>query len=134
VNYDLDYAKANLVYKLGGAEQFNVAAGYHTVEVPDVITGSRYVAVERDGAAPDSTPAVRMVHIANIYLGMVRDPTRCPLDDYLTVLGYSCMNAAQANNPALVEERRQYWKQVFQDSLRDLDLMRGMYSIFGKAF
>jgi len=134
VNYDLDYAKANQVYKLGGNEQFTVAPGYHTVEVPDIITGSRYVAVERDGAAPDSTPAVRMIGIANVYLQMVQDPARCPLPDYLTILGYSCMDAAQANNPALVAERRRYWTEVFQDQLRDLDLMRGMYSIFGKAF
>lgn len=134
VNYDLDYAKANEIFKLGGGEAFSVATGYHTIEVPDPITGHRYVAVERDGAPPNSSGAVRMINIANDYLTMVRNPTTCPLPDYIFFLGYSCMDAAQANNPALVEDRRKYWTEIFQDQVRDLDLQRGMYSAFGKAF
>lgn len=134
VNYDLDYAKSNQVFKLGSGEAFSVAAGYHTVEVPDIVTGHRYVAVEKDGAAPDSTGAVRMINIANQYLTMVRDPATCPLPDYIFFLGYGCLAADQANNPAILEDRRKYWTEVFQDSIRDLDLARGMYSIYGKAF
>lgn len=134
VNYDLDYAKANQIYKLGGGETFTLATGYHTVEVPDVVTGSRYVAVEADGAPPNSTGAVRMINIANDYLTMVQNPATCPVPDYLFFLGYGCMDAAQANNPALLEDRRKYWTEVFQDSIRDLDLQRGMYQVYGKAF
>lgn len=134
VNYDLDYAKANQVYKLGSGEAFTVAAGYHTVEVPDVVTGHRYVAIEKDGAPPNSTGAVRMIGIANEYLKMVRDPALCPLPDYVFFLGYTCLPAEQANNPAILEDRRKYWTEIFQDSIRDLDLQRGMYSIYGKAF
>lgn len=134
VNFDLDYAKANQVYKLGSGEAFTVAAGYHTVEVPDVINGHRYVAIEKDGAPPNSTGAVRMIGIANEYLKMVQDPALCPLPDYVFFLGYSCLPADQANNPAILEDRRKYWTEVFQDSIRDLDLQRGMYSIYGKAF
>ncbi len=134
VNFDMDYAKANQVYKLGGFEQFQVATGYHAVEVTDIVTGARYVAIEKDGAPYDSTSAVRMINIANVYLQMVQDPTRCPLPDYLTVLGYTCMAADQANNPALVEDRRRFWTEVFQDQIRDLDLMRGMYQAYGKTF
>lgn len=134
VNYDLDYSKANQIYKLGTGEDFTVATGYHTVEVQDTITGHRYVAIERDGAAKDSTGAVRMINIANDYRTMMLDPTTCPVPDYLFYLGWNCMAQEQANNPALVEDRRQFWKEQFQDAIRDLDLQRGMYQIYGKAF
>ncbi len=134
VNYDLDYAKANQVFKLGSGESFQVATGYHTVEVPDVNTGHRYLAIEKDGAAPNSTGAVRMISIANQYLIMVNNPATCPLPEYVFFQGFSCMAADAANNPALLEDRRKYWTEIFQDSIRDLDLQRGMYSIYGKAF
>lgn len=134
VNYDLDYAKANQIYKLGSGEAFTVANGYHVVEVPDVTTGQRYAAIEKDGAPPNSTGAVRMIDIANQYLVMVRDPATCPLPDYVFFQGYSCLPADQANNPALLEDRRKYWTEIFQNSIRDLGLQRGMYQVFGKAF
>jgi len=137
VNYDLDYAKANQIIKLGGSEQQTVAPGFHAVEVQDINTGSRYIALEKDGALPNSTPAVRLVGVARDQLQMVKDPTTCPIPTYLANLGYigySCMGADQANNPALVEEKRKFWTDVFRDTIRDLDLMRGMYKAYGKAF
>ena len=134
VNYDLDYAKANQVYKLGSGEAFTVAAGYHTVEVSDVVTGHRYAAIEKNGAPSNSTGAIRMINIAQQYLVMVNDPATCPLPDYVFFQGYTCLPADQANNPALLEDRRKYWTEVFENSIRDLGLQRGMYSIYGKAF
>ncbi len=134
VNYDLDYAKANQVFKLGSGEAFQVAAGYHTVEVPDVTTGHRYAAIEKDGAPYNSTGAIRMIDIANQYLIMVRNPATCPLPDYIFFQGFQCLPADQANNPALLEDRRKYWTEIFQDSIRDLGLQRSMYQIYGKAF
>lgn len=133
-NYDLDYAKANQLFKLGGGEAFTVTPGFHTVEVQDPVTGHRYVATEADGAPPNSTGAVRMIRIAQDYLTMVQNPATCPLPDYVFFLGYSCMSAEAANNPALVEDRRKFWLEVFQDQVRDLELMRGMYQAYGKAF
>ena len=134
VNNDLDYSKANQIFKLGSGEAFQVAPGYHTVEVPDVVTGHRYVAIEKNGAAPNSTGAVRMIDIANQYRQLVLDPTTCPLPDYIFFLGYTCLPADQGNNPAILEDRRKYWTEVFQDAIRDLDTQRGMYQAFGKAF
>jgi len=134
VNYDLDYAKANQIYKLGSGEAFELASGYHTVEVPDVVTGHRYVAVEKDGAPANSTGAIRMISIANQYLTMVNDPATCPVPDYLFFQGFTCLAADQANNPAILEDRRKYWTEIFQDQVRDLDMQRGMYQAFGKAF
>ncbi len=134
VNYDLDYAKANQIYKLGSGEEFQVAPGYHVVEVPDVVTGHRYAAIEKDGAAKDSTGAVRMINLTKEYQTMVNNPATCPLPDYVFFQGYECMPADEANNPALVADRRNYWTEVFQNSVRDLDLQRGIYQAFGKVF
>lgn len=134
VNFDLDYAKSMQVFKLGGAEQFTAAPGYTTLEVPDIVTGARYVAMKKLGSPYDATPAEREINLANIYLSMVRDPAQCPLPDYLVSLNFSCMAAEQANNPALVEDRRKFWTENFQNQIRDLDLMRGFYGLFGKAF
>lgn len=169
VNYDLDYAKENMVYKLGGGEQMSIAPGYHTVEVPDVTTGSRYVAVEKDGydgyclsnGTPTTTacyvfspggaggcsptqqcvfdltkanPAARLISNARDYLVLVNNPATCPLPAYLQYQGWGCMRADEANNPAVLEDRRKYWTDIFRDTIRDLDLMRGMYQAYGKAF
>jgi hypothetical protein len=134
VNYDLDYAKANQIYKLGGGEDFTVAPGYHTVEVQDPVIGHRYLAIEKDGAGANSTGAVRMINIANDYLTMVKDPTTCPLPDYIFLQGYTCLAADQANNAALVADRVRYWTEIYQGAVRDLDLQRSMYTIYGKAF
>jgi hypothetical protein len=133
-NYDLDFAKSNQVFKLGSGEAFTVAPGSHTVEVQDPVVGHRYLAIEVDGAPPDSSGAVRMISIANDYLAMVNDPAKCPLSNFLFYQGYSCLTADQAANPALVEERRRYWLEVFRTGIRDLDLQRGMFAVYGKAF
>ena len=43
-------------------------------------------------------------------------------------------SAKEMQNPALVAEKRLYWTDIFRNSVRDLDLMRGMYQAYGKAF
>ncbi len=134
VNYDLDYSKSNQIFKLGSSEGFNVAPGYHAVEMPDIVNGSRYVAIERDGAPVDSTPAVRMLTIGQSYLTMVRNPATCPLPRYLEQEGYRCMRDVDATNANVVETRRRMWTELYQDSVRDLDLMRNFYMAFGSAF
>lgn len=133
VNFDLDYPKANQVYKLGGGEQITVAPGYHTVEVEDILTGSRYAAIEKDGTVyPYSTPALRVVRETGDYLEMVRNPAQCPLPGTLRI--YGCMSAADANNPVQIEIQRKNWLESYKYNLRDLDLMRGFYRVFGTAF
>ncbi len=142
-NYDLDYAKANQIYKLGAGDSFTVASGWRTVEFHDPRTGHRYVAVEpcstscpaHDPNLPyDSTPAVRMINISNEILQMVNDPGTCPVPAYLVQLGWACMDQAQANNPSLVEDRRRYWLETLQFQVGMLDMQRGFYTIFGKAW
>jgi hypothetical protein len=133
VNFDLDYSKANQVYRLGGKEQITVAPGYHTVEVEDIVTGQRYAAIEKDGTVyPYSTPALRLIRETQDYLTMVLDPATCPLPGTLRI--YGCMSTADRNNPVAIEIQRKNWLESYKYNIRDLDLMRGFYSVFGTAF
>ncbi len=139
VNFDLDYAKQNQVFKLGAAEEIAIAPGYHAVEVPDVTNGSRYVAVEKDGATGQPTPGVRMIAIANAYRQVVENPTICPMPVIPNAFGPGssvgdCMPTDETKNPVLVEQRRREYTEYFKDQIRDLDLMRGFYNVFGRAF
>jgi len=133
VNYDLDYAKANQIFKIGSGESFTVAAGYEVVEVPDIFTGHRYAAVKKTGSPKDSTGAERMINLTRDYLQLVENPATCPMPEYFQLLGYGCMDPAQANNPSKLEEERQYWKEAFQNQIGYLDLQRSFYNAFGKA-
>lgn len=117
VNYDLDYAKQNYVFRVGAGEALPTAtctanpapgtaclpADYDLFSVDDVLTGAKYAAVQPKTVTRD-TPAVKMIKIAQ---------------------GYKAQYEAQPTT-----EYRAY----FQDSIRDLDLMRGMYAVYGKAF
>jgi hypothetical protein len=107
INDDLDFAKQNQIIRLGGADDLAVPSGWVKVEVEDFMTGTRYAALQPIGATED-TPAVRMVKIAQDYAGFVRAAT--------------------------TPEERAVNTELFRDRIRDLDIMRGYYSIFGTAF
>jgi hypothetical protein len=132
-NYDLDYARVNQVFKLGAGEQQTIAAGYEAVEVQDIGAGGRYIAIQKVGAPLDSTPAVTSVNWAKDYLVMVKDPTTNPLPERLRPY-YAPMTPQEAANPSLVEDQRKTYNNAYRDAIRDLDLIRGMYQAFGKAF
>ena len=132
-NYDLDYAKANQVFRLGGGEAATPTVGFHTVEVQDKDTGTRYLAYEKDGAAANSSPAIRLINQAREYLQVVENPTMCPMPPFVAFY-YECMDRSEITNPMLVEQRSRQFKALFRDQIRDLDLARGFYAEYGKPF
>jgi hypothetical protein len=109
VNYDLDYSKANQVFKVGAGEAIPsnlIPNGYAATCVDDPFSGHQYCAVQATGQTRD-TPAVRMI------------------------------KEAQADRNAwsgATGATKSYWADVFKDDTRDLDMMRGMYAVYGKAF
>ncbi len=134
VNYDLDYAKQNFVYRVGAAEQVQLAPGYEAVEVADIVQGARYVAIQPVGSTVDS-PAVQKIKKAQAYQQIASNPAMCPVPEYLERNAYAgCMNPQDAANPAKVAERKAWYEKSLQNALRDLDIMRGFYDIFGRAF
>ncbi len=147
VNYDLDYAKQNLVYKVGGSETVTPPPGHEAIEVQDITTGARYVATKKFTPDPQNpskniepdTPAFRLVRIADAYRQVVENPAMCPMPQLPNVFGVNsaigaCMPEDERNNPVLVEKRRREYTEYFKDTLRDLDLARGFYNVFGRAF
>ncbi|MHB8873281.1 MAG: zinc metalloprotease [Myxococcaceae bacterium] len=163
MNWDFDYAKQNQIFKIGSGEQVTIPTGYHAYEVPDIINGARFVAVEKDtdctvdadrpvmcklnesapacaarkAACPNpfSTPAVRATWISAQYLQVVENPAICPMPFQLRQAGDDeCMTDGEAANPVLVEQRRHQYQAYYYDALHDLDYMRGFYGVFGRAF
>jgi hypothetical protein len=63
---------------------------------------------------------------------MVRNPAQCPLPGTLRI--YGCMSAADRNNPIQIELQRKNWLESYKYNVRDLDMMRGFYRVFGQAF
>ena len=47
---------------------------------------------------------------------------------------YGCMSVADRNNPVAIEIQRKNWLESYKYNVRDLDLMRGFYSVFGTTF
>jgi hypothetical protein len=141
VNFDLDYAKSNQIWRLGGSEDFTLAPGFELVEVPDVTTGARYVATRpacTPGQTCPETAATSLIGHSRDLLLMVQEPGRCPIPDYIRLNyfngGTGCLASEQANNPRIIEDRRRFWTEQFRESLRDLDLARSFYGAFGRAF
>jgi hypothetical protein len=120
VNYDMDYAKRNQVFRLGGGEDITIPTGYQVFETTDPVSGARYAAVQPEKVTQD-TPAVRMIKEVNLFHWYLEDPRRW-------------LPASQQGNPELVEQARADIIDVIRNRIRDLDIMRGMYQTYGKAF
>ncbi len=120
VNYDMDYAKRNQVFRLGGGEQFTVPAGYTMFETTDPVSGARYAAVQPTTNTVD-TPAVRLIKEANIWHWYLEDPRR-----YLST--------SEQGNPTLVEQAKADITGAVRNRIRDLDIMRAMYEAYGRTF
>ncbi|MCI0670190.1 MAG: hypothetical protein L0Y64_06995 [Myxococcaceae bacterium] len=122
INFDFDYARQNQVFKVGTAEAPVMAPGYRLEEVRDVTTGVTYGAFQKIDAGNQDvgprTPAVRMIKYAKDLLAVVEDPRA--FDPTLT----------DAEVAAISAEYTVYFRQA----ITELDVMRGFYNVFGKAF
>jgi hypothetical protein len=141
VNYDFDYARQNQVLKAGGAEDFPPAPGATPVDVEDPFNGVRYRALHLGAVGGDGqpvgplTPAVRMVAEARRYRQGMDDPAsvlgpRPVLKDAPTDAERSAWLAAAAQWDAQAAS----FAPALRNLLRDLDIMRGFYGLYGKAF
>ncbi len=129
-NFDLDYAKRNQVFKIGGLEEIEIAAGYTRFEVQDPVTGARYMAVEPTAIAGTGphTAAVEMVRRAQRAEICARDPLARNAQNQL-----QCIGERESINPNEIERVRREAVLTFKDRVSDLDMMRGIYMAFGKA-
>jgi hypothetical protein len=110
VNYDMDYAKQNQVFKVGAGEAVptaNIPPNYTPIYLDDPFQGVRYAALQLTGNTID-TPAVKMIKLANQQKNIM------------------------ASVAGTTQERIE--ADSLKDYIRDLDMMRGMYAVYGKAF
>ncbi len=122
-NYDMDYAKRNLVYRLGGGESVTVPAGHTSYETVDPFSGARYVATQPSDSTRD-TPAVRLIKEVNLWHWYHENPK------YV----WNATTGAYATDPEKMEEGRELAIGQIRYRIRDLDIMRGFYGMYGKAF
>jgi hypothetical protein len=130
VNYDLDYSKQNQVFRVGSGDSFPLP-----VETCDV-DGNNCTYACPDGAPSCDTSNV-VITAADPSTGAVYGAVKS------TAAGARVTPAVAA-----ILQTRNRWKdyemaapadkaiylQIFQDQVRDLDMMRGMYAVYGKVF
>jgi hypothetical protein len=113
-NYNQEYASFNQVFRLGSGETVTPANGYETVTFADPFGGSTYAALRRVGdTRPPSAP--QMVQTA------VQYKANWDLAKAATPQVYKGLTAAQ-------------WEAKTRDAIRSLEMMRGLYNIFGQAY
>ena len=108
VNYDLTFAQHAQVSLLGSGESLTPAPGFEAVTLEDPVSGRIYAAYRPETGADDSWMAADKIDEINM---MVEEFHATPAGEQKDRIGSSIRN-----------------------EIEDLELMRGMYQIFGRAF
>jgi len=112
-NFNLEYAEFSKVYRLGSGEALTPAAGYETVEFNDPFGGGYVYAALRK------------------------------LNDPLPTTGASIVLRAQAQQAKWTQAKNlnqpvdgltaAEWESKVRETVRTMEIMRGLYNIFGRA-
>lgn len=112
-NFNQDFASQNQVYRLGSGEQITPAAGYSVVQFADPFGGYIYAAVKKDND-PAPPPAPQIILTAQQY------KANWDLAAASSTGTYQGLTTAQ-------------WEAKTRELVRSLEIMRGLYNIFGRA-
>lgn len=113
-NYNLEYAEFSKVYRLGSDEALTPASGFETVEFADPFGGGYvYAALRKVGEPNPSTGAIIVA----------RAQTQKAKWD-------QAKNLNQRVDGLLASE----WEAQLRETVRNMEIMRGLYNIFGRAF
>lgn len=113
-NFNLEYANFHNIYRLGAQDNLTPADGFEAVTFPDPFgSGYIYGAIQRvnDPAPP---AAAFMVRRANEWSAK--------------------WAAAKAANQPVDGHSAAEWEEKVRDATRTMEMMRGMYDIFGRAW
>lgn len=112
-NYNLEFANFNQVYRLGSADNLTPSAGFTVVTFEDPFGGGYiYAALKKDNSSDSAAAA--MVERASAAATNWR--------------------AALASNQPVDGKSATEWAAVVRDNTRTLELMRGLYDVFGRAW
>jgi hypothetical protein len=113
-NFNLEYAEFSKVYRLGGGEALDPAQGYEVVSFPDPFGGGHsYAALRRIGDPRPTTGAAIVV----------RAQTQKAKWDQAQTLNQRVDGLTAAE-----------WEGKVRETVRTMEIMRGLYDIFGRAF
>ncbi len=131
-NFNLEYAEFSKVYRLGSSEALTPADGYDVVTFSDPFGGGySYAALKKQGAAtlPSGPTMVvrgqeqtdKWAQVCRLDKGL---PPGAPVD--LPCVGGTGTNTVDGQNAA-------QWEANVRETVRSLEMMRGLYDIFGRA-
>ncbi|MBX5483093.1 MAG: hypothetical protein IRZ16_14805 [Myxococcaceae bacterium] len=120
-NFDLGYANENQVFRLGSGDALDPAPGYEVVTFDDPFGGGYTYATLKKIGSTELTAAAWQIEQAK--------KLKSDWDFKLQ----------QSQNPALSPEERAEWARLAaeyegktRDAVRNLEMMRGLYDIFGR--
>jgi hypothetical protein len=113
-NFNMEYANFNHVYRLGAGDNLTPADGFEVVRFDDPFGGGYVYAAMQEIGATNPPAAPYMVRQAASYAAKWNQARTSghPVDG---------LNAAQ-------------WEEKVRDAARTLEMMRGMYDIFGRVW
>lgn len=112
-NFDLEFANLNQVFRLGSADSLTPAAGFEVVSVVDPFGGGFSYAAFRALPGPTSAAAAMVLRASDFNAKwQTARGTGLPVDG---------LDAAE-------------WEAKVRDTIRSLELMRGLYDIFGRTW
>ena len=113
-NFNLEFANFNQIFRLGSGDALTPAAGFSVVTFQDPFGGGySYAAMKKTGQLVP-TAGVEMVERA--------------------ALQKTKYDAAVASNQPVDGKTAAQWETELRGSARTLEMMRGLYDIFGRAW
>lgn len=113
-NFNLEFANFNQIFRLGSGDSLTPAAGFSVVTFEDPFGGGYvYAAMKKTGQLVP-TAGVEMVERAALYK--------------------TKWEAAIASNQPVDGKTAAQWEVELRGSTRTLEMMRGLYDIFGRAW
>ncbi|MBI3184011.1 MAG: zinc-dependent metalloprotease [Myxococcales bacterium] len=106
-NFNQEFASYNQVFRLGSGEQLTPAAGYEVEQFADPFGGYIYAALKQTGATKVTAAPQLIINARN----------------YKTKWD-------QATTPS----EKALWEAKTREAVRSLEIMRGLYNIFGTAW
>jgi hypothetical protein len=123
-NFNLEYAEFSKIYRLGGDEALEPAAGYETVQFPDPFGGGYiYAALRKIG---DPAPTTGAAIVTRAIAQKTNWDKAKNLNQRIDPQGNTCTTGSNCFTSS-------EWEAKVRETVRNMEIMRGLYNIFGRA-
>lgn len=131
-NFNLEYAEYSKVYRLGSSEALTPAAGFDVIKFDDPFGGGYiYAALQKQG---DTSNPAGPVMVSRAAAQTDKWKQACRLDKGLppnATVDLPCRGGTGTNK--VDGKSTAQWESDVRESVRSLEMMRGLYDIFGRA-